>query len=89
LLNKLSYDPNPAARDVGRSIIACYDGMQKLQKKLEKCRTNPLPKDMKMKLRKIDLRTWYPFQQDTLKKLLNTVKDLHTVLSGALHVLEM
>jgi len=89
LLNKLSFDPNPAAKDVGRSIIACYGGMQKLQKKLEKFRTNPLPKDIKMKFRKIGLRTWYPFQKDTLKELLNTVKDLYTGLSGALHVLEM
>ena len=77
------------------SIYQCNDGLQRLRKKLNKIKAEPMPADGNL-LRNIQRqatnqlrKATYPFKCSTLAKLRETVQDLRDNLSLALQALDL
>ena len=83
-----SLDP-AKARQVRKYLDSCVHSLYKLQRKLGKLRTHPLPCGFNQKAWARVQRSLYPFKESTLVKLRELVRDLLEQLSLALQVLHL
>ncbi|WPH03584.1 Hypothetical protein R9X50_00646600 [Acrodontium crateriforme] len=81
-----SLDPEKTER-VKQCLQSCEDGIVKLSKRLRELRTYSDPEGFQQKARSAMQRSWFPFQQSTLKALQHTVKGIMVHLSLAFDVL--
>jgi hypothetical protein len=73
-----------------QNIELCQSGIQKLERILEKCRKNCPPSAQKVsKLKSQFDRLLYPFRQDTLVKVMDTVTWLQSNVDTSLQLLQM
>ncbi|KAL3458404.1 hypothetical protein BJX64DRAFT_266727 [Aspergillus heterothallicus] len=73
-----------------QSINQCQSGLQRLKKMLNKCHTVCAANDENVSKFKAQLnRLLYPFRQDTLVKLMDTVTWLHSNVDTSLQILQM
>ena len=87
-LGRPGLDPARAER-AGRRLASCINGLHKLQKKLSKLQSHPLPSGFRQKAWAEVQRSLYPFKQSTLAKLRELVGDLRKQLSLALQLLHL
>ena len=70
-------------------LDSCVDGLNKLQKKLQKLQTHTIPTGLRQRAWAEVQRSFYPFRQSTLVKLKEIVIDLRERLSLALQELQL
>ena len=87
-LNSSGLDPARAGQ-VHKRLDSCADILHKLQKKLGKLQTHPLPCGFRQKAWAGVQRSLYPLKESTLAKLREVASDLHGQLSLALQVLHL
>ncbi|THV89302.1 hypothetical protein D6D26_09801, partial [Aureobasidium pullulans] len=94
-LDRKGSTPDDFRAHILASIYQCNDGLQRLRKKLNKIKAEPMPADGNL-LRNIQRqatnqlrKATYPFKCSTLAKLRETVQDLRDNLSLALQALEL
>ena len=83
-----SLDPARAGR-VQKCLDSCVDGLEKLQRKLQKLRTHSAPSGARQRAWAEVQRSFYPFRESTLVKLREIVTDLRGQLSLAVQVLQL
>lgn len=66
--------------DVNKKTLSCDDGIYKLQKVLQKCRSSSSANS----IQKIAQKTLYPFKKSTLQELNVSVRDLQENLNTGL-----
>ncbi|THV72585.1 hypothetical protein D6D27_09574, partial [Aureobasidium pullulans] len=94
-LDRKGSTPDDFRADILASIYQCNDGLQRLRKRLNKIKAEPMPADGNL-LRNIQRqatnqlrKATYPFKCSTLAKLRETVQDLRDNLSLALQALDL
>ncbi|THV64647.1 hypothetical protein D6D28_09746 [Aureobasidium pullulans] len=94
-LDRKGSTPDDFRAHILASIYQCNDGLQRLRKKLNKIKAEPMPADGNL-LRNIQRqatnqlrKATYPFKCSTLAKLRETVQDLRDNLSLALQALDL
>lgn len=71
------------------SIKACKDGVEKLQKKLEKFKGEGDPVSLQGKARSMSRKMLYPFRQSTLVRLGEIISELRDNVGLAMNTLHM
>ncbi|MCJ1358702.1 MAG: hypothetical protein MMC33_008702 [Icmadophila ericetorum] len=89
LLSSHMKDTNLDAECVEECILSCKEGIQNLQKKLEKVKLTPVNDGWKEKAKAQLWKSKYPFKESTLAKLKEISKELRDNLILALNDLQM
>lgn len=88
-LSKLHDGQFQAISQVSDSVIACGAAIVRLNQLLAKCHQTAVPVDFRERMGVLTRRAVFPFQQNTIKDLRDTVKGLQTNLLVALQVLHL
>ncbi|KAL3470051.1 hypothetical protein BJX99DRAFT_240167 [Aspergillus californicus] len=82
--------PAPVTHLATKNIVNCQQGLQKLEKMLDKChKICPPDREKSSGLKYQYSRLLYPFRRETLMKLMDTVAWLQSNVDTALHVTEI
>lgn len=85
---KAGLNPN-IVKQVEKSFLSCENGINALNKKLNKINRNRPSVSIAEKIRAEGRKALYPFKESTLLKLRETVQDIRDNLALALEVLQL